>query len=93
MEEIILHQTSLEFLTDKIANAVLEKLSQQEKPKQDLQTEFLTIKDTCKILGVTKPTLHIWTKSGKVTGYRISSRIRYKREEIENAVKQIKTRG
>jgi excisionase family DNA binding protein len=98
MQEIILQQL-FELLTERFANAVSEKLSQkekfsqQEKPKQDLQIEFLSIKDTCKLLGVTKPTLHNWTKSGKVTGYRISTRIRYKREEIENSVKQIKTNG
>ena len=57
------------------------------------QTEFITRKQTAQILRVSLPTVNDWTKTGKITGYRIGSRIRYKRNEIENSLSQIKTRN
>lgn len=57
------------------------------------QTEFITRKQTAQILRVSLPTVNDWTKTGKIKGYRIGSRIRYKRHEIENSLAQIKTRN
>lgn len=57
------------------------------------QTEFITRKQTAQILRVSLPTVNDWTKTGKIKGYRIGSRIRYKRNEIENSLSQIKTRN
>lgn len=56
------------------------------------ETQFLTRKEAAKLLGVSLPTILDWTKSGKIIGYRIASRVRYKRNEIENSLSQIKTR-
>jgi excisionase family DNA binding protein len=59
------------------------------------QTELLTRNEVCSLLHITLPTLHQWTKEGLVTGYRIGTRIRYKRAEILatlNKVQQIKFR-
>ncbi len=54
--------------------------------------EFLTRKEAAKLLSVSLPTILDWTKTGKIIGYRIASRVRYKRAEIENSLSQIKTR-
>lgn len=54
--------------------------------------EFLTRKQTSTILGVSLVTLSEWTKEGKVKGYRIGSRVRYKRNEIEQSLLSIKTK-
>ncbi len=59
---------------------------------QKEQTEYLTRKEAAKLLGITLPTLHEWTKTGLVQGYRIASRVRYKRSELETSLIQIKTR-
>jgi excisionase family DNA binding protein len=53
--------------------------------------EFLSRKEAAKLLGVSLPTLSEWTKTGLVKGYRIASRIRYVRAEIENSMKAIRT--
>jgi excisionase family DNA binding protein len=94
----------IDTISEKLVKSLIEKTAIlieeniYEKIKNDLRgnnlginknTEWLTIAETCKLLGVTKPTLHIWSEQGKVIKYRISSRIRYKREEIENAIKNI----
>ena len=54
-------------------------------------TEFITRQETCKILGVSLPTLNEWTKQGLIVGYRISSRVRYKKSEILDALIKIST--
>lgn len=56
------------------------------------EIEYLTRKQTSTLLGVSLVTLSEWTKEGKVKGYRIGSRIRFKRHEIEQSLLTIKTR-
>ncbi|RYE56582.1 MAG: DNA-binding protein [Sphingobacteriales bacterium] len=55
-------------------------------------TEYLTRKEAATLLGVSLPTLNEWTKNGTVQGYRIASRVRYKRSELETSLSKIKTR-
>ena len=57
-----------------------------------LNDDFLTRKQTSTILNISLITLHKWTKEGKIKGYRIGSRIRYKRHEIEQSLLKIKTK-
>jgi excisionase family DNA binding protein len=59
--------------------------------EEKLPTELLTRKEAAKLLGVSLPTLSDWTKTGKIIGYRIASRVRYKRNELENSLSQIKS--
>lgn len=82
----------IEQLKTEISQEVFCKISgliqtQNSTPK----TELLTRKEAAILLGISLPTLADWTKTGKVKGYRIASRIRYKRHEIENSLLQIKT--
>lgn len=59
----------------------------QEGTKQD--DELLTRQETAKYLGVSLTTLTEWTKKGTVKGYRINSRVRYKRSELEQSFNEI----
>jgi excisionase family DNA binding protein len=77
-------------LTEAVYNRVAPLLQSINKPEPE--TQLLTRKEAAKLLGVSLPTILDWTKSGKITGYRISSRIRYKRHELETALAKIKTR-
>ena len=58
-----------------------------QKPHQE--TEYITRKETAKILGVSLPTLNEWTKKGIIQGYRISSRVRYKKDEILSSLNKV----
>lgn len=49
-------------------------------------TELLTRKEASQMLSVSLPTLHEWSKTGKIKGYRIGSRVRYKKAELEAAL-------
>ena len=83
-----------EQLKTEISEAVLKEVAPliQSANTTKPETELLTRKQAAKMLGVSLPTILDWTKSGKITGYRIASRIRYKRTELENSLSKIKTR-
>jgi excisionase family DNA binding protein len=93
MENLLLSPISLEQLKAVISNTVRVELARQldgrNGPKED--TKLLTRKEAAHFLGVSLPTLLEFTKSGKITGYRISTRVRYKRAELEQSLKQIRS--
>lgn len=93
MEDLFLSPIPLEQLKTVISDTVRLELSKQlgstKATKED--TELLTRKEAARFLGVSLPTLLDFTKSGKVTGYRIGTRVRYKRAELEQSLKQIQS--
>lgn len=54
-------------------------------------TELLTRKEAAKMLSISLPTLHQWSLAGKIKGYRIGTRVRYKKAELESALSQMVT--
>jgi len=94
MTEQIISTFPLEQLTQSLTEAVFARVAPliQSANKPQPETELLTRKEAAKLLGVSLPTILDWTKTGKITGYRIASRIRYKRHELEASLAQIKTR-
>lgn len=84
----------LEQLTTELTEAVFKRIAPliQSANKPQPETELLTRKQAAKLLGVSLVTIQDWTKTGKITGYRIASRIRYKRHELETSLAQIRTR-
>jgi len=52
--------------------------------------EYLTRLETAKLLKVTLPTLHSWTKKGYLKAYRVGERnVYYKLPEVLSAFKEI----
>ena len=96
----IIQITSLEqvpqgitLLFEKIANLERELLKRDNSsPAQapPAQAEYLTRTQVKDLLKISYPTLRAWTTEGKVKGYRISGRIRYKASEIDAALTAIK---
>ena len=95
MEQFILSSLTLDDLKTTISQTVRSELEKQLKPLVGHQesTEFISRKDTAKFLGVSLPTIDQWTRSGKLTGYRIGSRVRYKRIEVEQSLSAIKSKS
>lgn len=92
MKDIILTPISLSDLKTAISEAIRAEIKnelQTLSPKQP--EELLTRKETAEILGISLPTLHEWTISGKIPAYRIGSRVRYKRGEIEQSLNKIRS--
>lgn len=94
MNSQIFSSLPLEQLKNEISNEILDRITPllQGVNKPTPTTELLTRKEASRLLGVSLPTLLYWTKTGKVTGYRIASRVRYKRSELENSLSQIRTK-
>ena len=92
MQDVILSNIPLQDLKAAIGELLDLKIQEHfAKPIPKPENDLITRKEAAKLLGVSLPTILDWTKSGKIVGYRISSRIRYKKSEIENSVKKIKT--
>jgi excisionase family DNA binding protein len=92
MQNNIFTSLPLEQLKFEISQEILDRITPllQSVNKPTPTTELLTRKEASRLLGVSLPTLLDWTKTGKVTGYRIASRVRYKRTELENSLSQIR---
>lgn len=87
MTNLLMSSYSLQELTTVISETVKIEFERQNKlstPPPD--NEYLTRKETARILGVSLPTLNDWSKRGLLPSYRIASRIRYKKEEVLNSV-------
>jgi len=63
----------------------------KNQPEDPSGQDYLTRKQTAQMLGISLPTLHEWTLSGRIKAYRISRLVRYKRSDIHAALKSVKT--
>ena len=54
-------------------------------------SSILTRQEAARMLNVSLPTLHFWTKEGIVKGTRIGSRVRYRLTDIEAALVDIES--
>ena len=89
--EILFSQIPISELKIFIQESVKEEMLKLSISLSQPETEFITRQETCKILGISLPTLNDWTKQGLIPGYRISSRVRYKKNEIVEALTKIST--
>jgi len=92
MQNSIFSSVPLEQLKFEISQEILDRITPilQSVNKPSPTTELLTRKEASKLLGISLPTLLDWTNTGKIIGYRIASRVRYKRTELENSLSQIR---
>lgn len=91
---IILYSTSIPALRAMIGDIVEEKLRKfrpETQPLTQSQQEYLSRKEVCELLKISKATLHYWTKDGILKGYRIGGRVLYKSFEVEQSVQEIQT--
>jgi excisionase family DNA binding protein len=82
MEKIIL-------TTETELKNLIKEILIELKPKE--QTPFISRSQTCKLLGLSLPTLGKYTKDGKIQSYKIGSQIRYKRDEVLTCLENIKS--
>lgn len=70
-------------LKEMIHETVKEALSEfKDEFRREQRKELLTRKKVAELLRISLPTLHQWTKDGKLKAYRKSGRVNYKEEEI-----------
>ena len=89
MKQIILNEVSAEELKKMIDDSVVAaflKLKNQEEPKTD---KLLSRQEAAIFIDVSLPTLNEYTKSGKVKGYRLGGKVKYKESELLEAMNAI----
>lgn len=72
-------------------NAAFAAFPTPAAPQPPAPDELLTRKDAAKLLGITLPTLHKYTKARTIIAHRVGSRIRYKRSELETSLQELYT--
>lgn len=81
-------------LEDMIAGAVLTGLrvynNGRERAADHAPEELLSRHDAAQLLGITLPTLREYTRKGYLTGYRIGTRVRYKRNEVLDSLQRMR---
>ena len=82
-------------LEDMIAGAVLTGLRVYHNGKENAHVQdpeaLLTRAEAAQLLGITLPTLREYTRRGLVEGYRIGTRVRYKRSEVLSSLQRMRT--
>jgi hypothetical protein len=77
-----------EIISEAVRNEIAAMYPQQ---KATAQPDFLTRHETAQRLKISLPTLHLWTKTGTLQGYRIQGRVLYKSNEVENSLQAMQT--
>ncbi len=95
MENLIFSQIQVSELINAISNEVLKKITPllpaTPAPTSKQIEKYLTRKDVSFLIGVSLPTLHKYTTTGRIKAYRINRQVRYKESEVMAAMAQIKT--
>lgn len=75
-----------------IENILLDlKYSSKDDQPGTATDELVTRKQAAVLLGISLPTLHEYCKSGIIPSYRVGSRIRFKKSELLECLKKVKT--
>lgn len=92
MENLII-EIPLEKLKRELAEVIKKEISLAMKEcfLNSPADEYLTRPQVAQILSISIATVGLWTKSGKITGYRIGNKVRFKKGEILKCLSKIKT--
>ena len=81
------------------AETLLSKFDDLQSQIKTLQTQptapaerLITRDATAKLLGVSLVTIHSWIKSGILVGYRIGNKVRFKENEVYEALQKISSK-
>lgn len=89
-QPIVLSPLPLTDLVGHIARAVRSEMDARPLAATPPPEELLNREEAANLLGITLPTLRDYTRRGLVEGYRIGTRVRYKRTEVLNSLQRIR---
>ena len=89
-QQIMLVGIKLDELLTKIETIIEAKLSAKESKEQSnaSSNKYLSRIEVAKLLKISLPTLHEWTKLNLLKSYKIGNRVLYKLSEVENALSE-----
>ena len=92
--QIVIEETTVDKLVDIICDRMesrIELVLDRKSQQPILNKEYVTIKDVCALLNVTRQTVHHWVKQGKLEKIKLGSRsTRFKTSDVLNLLKSIK---
>jgi len=91
MNKIFVEIQSKSELQDLIAETLREQLISFFKKDKEPDNRLLTRKQVAERLGISLPTLNLWTKEGIVPAVRLNSSVRYRMSDVESAMKDVKS--
>jgi excisionase family DNA binding protein len=83
-----LKELFLEVLKDNVFSMLKSSTSKVKQESKNEQIDYLTRQEVAKLLQISLPTLHEYTKRSILTSYRVGSKVRYKASEIDAALKE-----
>lgn len=89
MKTVCLECFTLDELVVALTEAFINASAKSSQTKNLSDSKLLTRKEAAEFLDITYATLNTWTKQGRVTAYRIKSRIYYKEEELLASLEKI----
>ena len=89
MNSIILSGVTLNDFLDKIGEVIDNRLCKSVPHKQENQSDYLSRKEVSRLLKITLPTLHDWTKQGILKSYKIGTRVLYKETEVKQTLEKV----
>lgn len=93
-EILQLENTNANDFKNEILNGVANQLKQFAKNLQSSDNEnYLTPDETAKFLSVSKVTLWTWRKNNIIIGTKIGNQVRYKKQDIINAMQQMEKKA
>jgi excisionase family DNA binding protein len=87
-QQIVLSPVPLTDLVGQIVRAIRADMDNATPPPPE---ELQTREETARQLHVTQPTLRSYVRKGYVKSYRIGNRVLYKRNEVLDALQQMRT--
>lgn len=85
LEGITIHEFK-NLISESVKEQFQNVLKEQKENPSETTNKLLTRNETCKLLGISLPTLHDWCLKGIIPSYRINTRIRFKTEDIEKVL-------
>jgi excisionase family DNA binding protein len=70
---------------EQIVDAKISVFPQTQKS----QSDYISRKEVAKLLRISLPTLHDWTKLGLLKSYKLGTRVLYKESEVKEALEKV----
>lgn len=89
MEQIFLNGINVEQLLERMGKLLDSRLNSLTLPKSESPTQYLSRAEVAKLLKISLPTLHEWTKLHWLQSYKIGNRVLYKLQEVQEALEKV----
>ncbi|WP_372751606.1 helix-turn-helix domain-containing protein [Labilibaculum sp.] len=80
-------EVNFDYLKELIREVISEELKKGNKPKDE--TKFRTRLEVAELLKITLPTLHEYTKEGRIQAMRIGRRVLYSEQAVQEALQVV----